>query len=386
MPHEYLFISFFRALAAYWVLVAHCMIWGGWYFPPLPPPKLAVDLFMMISGFLMVAHATERADREPLDRFGNWVRFWMRRFFRIAPAYYVSLAVAVILGSTFLDGYQAWIELNPEKWQGVVVYDPTRIEYTPANILAHVTFVFGLHPTLSFSTFLPDWSLALEMQFYAAFPLLWLLFRRFGPGLAAAVLAAVSLAGKAILLRHVVYYEPSLLILKLPWFLAGMVLYDVVRPSASAPRRWGLLVIGVLLASAEPGYRAWLPVLPALFLAMAAIGSLEVARRLPSDLRRVLASPLVGFASDTSYGVYLFHGFFISAGGLMVAASPTLRALGGLERVLALLAFVTIGSFATAAIVRRYVELPGIAFGRWAMDRVVPPDAPRAAVPSAFVR
>jgi len=34
-------IAALRALAAFWVLAAHCMIWGGWYGVPLPSPKEA---------------------------------------------------------------------------------------------------------------------------------------------------------------------------------------------------------------------------------------------------------------------------------------------------------------------------------------------------------
>ena len=49
MVKEFAFINLFRAIAAFWVLAAHCMIWGGWYGVPLPSAKIAVDLFMMIS-------------------------------------------------------------------------------------------------------------------------------------------------------------------------------------------------------------------------------------------------------------------------------------------------------------------------------------------------
>ena len=84
-------INLFRATAAYWVLIGHCRIWGGWQEFWVPDGKMAVDLFMVISGFLMAAHAIDRAPKEPLSGDSNWRsnwrRFWIRRFFRIAPAY-----------------------------------------------------------------------------------------------------------------------------------------------------------------------------------------------------------------------------------------------------------------------------------------------------------
>lgn len=38
-----------RGFAALWVLIAHCMIWGGWYWQRFPNAKIAVDLFMSLS-------------------------------------------------------------------------------------------------------------------------------------------------------------------------------------------------------------------------------------------------------------------------------------------------------------------------------------------------
>ena len=58
------FLDGLRALAAFSVLTCHCMIWSGWPgsgIPLLPGPgmlaKMAVDLFMIISGFLMAYNA-----------------------------------------------------------------------------------------------------------------------------------------------------------------------------------------------------------------------------------------------------------------------------------------------------------------------------------------
>ena len=370
MVREYTFINLFRAGAAYWVLLEHCLVWGGWHGIPLPPAKIAVDLFMIISGFLMAANASARGALEPLAEPRNWGRFMLRRFFRIAPAYYLSLAVAAVAGSLFLGGYAALQKLNPAAWPAGSVYDPARIEYTAGNLLLHVSFLFGLHPRASFSTFLPDWSLSLEMQFYAVFPLLYLAMRRFGTANAALLLGLPVLVLGRFIADRVFYYEPSLLCFKLNHFLAGMVLFFLLADDVRPRRRAALAAVALLLVSVEVRYGVFLVVLPGLLLSMFGLGWLETTGRTPAWLARGLNSRLIRFASDTSYGVYLFHGFFISASGWLISGNARLLALPPSQRFLLMLLFVTALTYPLAYGVHRRVEGPGIRLGRRILDRM----------------
>lgn len=59
---------------------------------------LAVDLSMMLSGFLMAHHFLLRRQREPWTDPDTWTTFWIRRLFRIAPVYYLLLVVALLAG------------------------------------------------------------------------------------------------------------------------------------------------------------------------------------------------------------------------------------------------------------------------------------------------
>ncbi len=239
MPnHELAFINVFRALAAAWVLVAHCGIWGGW--DVLPSPKIAVNLFMMISGVLMASITLDLTLAARQRR-----AFWVRRFFRIAPAYYVSLILAAVTAPLFLDGYKQLQLLNPA-WRPSFVYDPSRIEFTLTTLLTHLTFIFGLHPRWSFSTFLPDWSLSLEVQFYLVLPFIALLLRRVGWVRGAVALSIVTIVLTALLRPRVFFYEPSFLVLKLPYFLAGMLLHQWLRT-----QQWQALIAATLLCAFE---------------------------------------------------------------------------------------------------------------------------------------
>ncbi|MGJ7579297.1 acyltransferase family protein [Variovorax sp. RHLX14] len=347
-------MSFLRAFAALWVVVTHCMIWGGAYWRWLPNPKLAVDLFMMLSGFVMMA-STGYAKDAATPRDFSWRRFWWRRFFRIAPAYYLSLFCAVTFSNYYLNGYQEFRVLDPERWGTDTSYAPMLIHYTAENVLLHLSFLFGLHPAYSWATFLPDWSLSLEMQFYAVFPLLVLAMRRFGMILVALVLAA--LAWRFIPGLRPLWQEPALLLFKLQTFMAGMLAFTAV--AARGRYALALFAAGCALIALDPSsvWRSYV------LYAVLFIGArLEHAGRLPSALTSLLQGRLVRFTAETSYSVYLFHGFFIAGFGLILTHGWLID-LSPFARVCAMLVFVVPGVYLFAHLVMLWVEKPGIALG-----------------------
>jgi peptidoglycan/LPS O-acetylase OafA/YrhL len=375
MVKEFAFIKCFRAIAALWVLSAHCMIWGGWYGIPLPSGKIAVDLFMMISGYLMAANASARSDYEPLMSLRNWLRFWLRRFFRLAPAYYLSLALAIVSSRYFLAGYQKLQSLNPGRWPAGDVYDPARIEYTWSNIMLHLSFLFGLSPTYSYSTFLPDWSLSLEMQFYFVFPALLLATEKLGLIRSTIFIGVPALICGFGISRTIQYYEPSLLLFKLNYFLAGIMLFRFLAVDTSRRKRLTLALCAILLVCIDLQYGMQLVVLPLLLLAMLILGWLEAAHRTPKLMSSIINSRIIRFASDTSYGVYLFHGFFISASGLIISSQKNLLALPPWQRVLLLFMFVALSAYMTAYLSFRVIESPGIRLGKRAIEKFAPSSA-----------
>lgn len=371
MVKEFGFINLYRASAAFWVLLAHCMIWGGWYGIPLPSAKIAVDLFMIISGFLMAANAHARNHFEPLTTSKNWFRFWLRRFFRLAPAYYVSLVIAILTSSYFLAGYGELQSLNPERWSTGGVYDPERIEYTFTNIILHLSFLFGLHPEYSFSTFLPDWSLSLEMQFYFVFPALLFLMHKVGFCRAIFIIGLPVFVIGFIISYYFHYFEPSLLFLKLNYFMAGILLFRILGACKSNRNRLLLTLGAVFLVSLEFNiYENETLVLPFLLVSMLILGYLEAVGRTPTWLLSLVNSRVTRFASDTSYGVYLFHGFYISLSGLIISWNTELLALLPYQRVLAIFIFVTMSAYLTSYVIFRTIELPGIRFGKYVINSV----------------
>jgi peptidoglycan/LPS O-acetylase OafA/YrhL len=351
------FLHGLRAIAALWVLGAHCMIWSHWQ-GAIPNAKLAVDLFIILSGFLMMHVVTQRWAAEPLDRPRSWAVFFVRRFFRLAPAYYLSLGVAVAISAWWFDGISYMADRH--EWLRESRYNGRSTTYDAANLAAHITFVFGLLPRWSSSTLLPDWSLGLEMQFYAVFPALFLLARRFGMVIVAIACAAVSVY--AILRIGVDRFpEPSFLPFKLPIFLVGMLLFEASRVR-SVHQRVCMSGLALLLTATQVAYYGygtlWLTAIAG------SVAWVAVPENVGANhLKRALSSRIAVIGSELSYSVYLFHGFFIGIVGAALFRAAWFAPLSPGQQLLIYFSCVLSGTLVVAAIVRSTVERAGLAAG-----------------------
>ncbi len=173
-----------RAIAALSVVVAHSGIffWSLWP-GQLPLSFLAcfgVDLFFVLSGFLVGGILIDAARTQ-----SNWVmQFWLRRWWRTLPSYYLFVLINFIL--------VLWLEAR-----------------TP-TVAPHLFFVQNLAWTNP--TFFPEaWSLAIEEWFYLLAPILFAVL-----GLSKAKLKniflfalAICLLGIALRIFYVIKLDPS---------------------------------------------------------------------------------------------------------------------------------------------------------------------------------
>ena len=343
---------------------------GGWYGLPIPNPKIAVDLFMIISGYLMMAQTINRNQKEPMTSYVTWFRFWLRRFFRIAPAYYLSLFIAVLIGNYFLGGYYELQNMNPQKWANTVVYNPLRIDYSVENILLHVSFLFGLDPQYSFSTFLPDWSLSLEMQFYFVFPFIFLLIKKWEVKRSLLLLGIIRIGVAWIVNKYLWFYEPSFLALKLQYFLVGIILYYLLNHKLCMRDKILLILIAFFLLLVEHRFHSYGS--SVLFVMMLIIGWLETHQKLPSFLVKLLYSKFINFMSDSSYSVYLFHGFFISLSGLIISKIDLLKESSLLIHTIFIWLFVIIFVYPLSHFIFIFIEKKGVDYGRKIINKFFP--------------
>ncbi|CAI7978421.1 exopolysaccharide production protein ExoZ [Frankia sp. Hr75.2] len=140
-----------RALAVLTVLFHHMDLVPGGY--------LGVDLFLVLSGFLITGLLLAERDRE------GWISlraFWARRGFRLLPAFYIFVAAGIPLVLLVKDTEDQWQFLR--------------------NGLAALFYVANIQRTLnppdSGAWFGHVWTLSLEEQFYLLWPIALVLICR----------------------------------------------------------------------------------------------------------------------------------------------------------------------------------------------------------------
>lgn len=360
-----------RGLAALWVFVAHVQILAGVrYIPVLAWGGLAVDLFMMLSGFLMAHHYLLRQRQEPWDQPSTWGRFWTRRFFRIAPLYYGVLVLALLLGP--------WLGAQREAiaaaWPSTATSPQRYLDQSASNLVAHLSFLFGALPDYAFRTALPDWSIGLEMQFYLVFPLLMMAMARFGAVATSIVLVVACAWAQWHWSGWFHRFEmPAFLPLKLYVFLAGI---GIALGRARGRLQWPLLLslgVCVLVAVVERTSEAWarLPLVLGLYYLMddGSLPGLARMARAVGVVRRVMSAPLSRFCGDTAYGFYLVHLLILLPVAGWLARQPAY--VGSPAGLRFALCFVVVGAiaYALAWALYRWIEQPGIQLGKALLRR-----------------
>ena len=277
-----------RAVAVVPVVLFHAGV------PYIGGGFVGVDIFFVISGFLITHSLLADENFSPIDRFA---RFYERRIRRIIPA------LALVVSTTLVGG--------------VAVLFPDQLMQLSKSAVATSTFASNFwfwsqsgyfRPPAQSMPFLHTWSLAVEEQFYIAFPLLLIVLgkgRRIVSFIVVTSVAAIIFAANVYFTMHepgVAFYWPTR-----AWEL---LLGSMIALTGSGPRRTrevisiaGLLLIAFSLFAFDvttpfPGYSALVPVLGAAAVIYGG-GETFVGRALSLQ-------PLV-WVGLISYSLYLWH-------------------------------------------------------------------------------
>ncbi len=278
---------------------------------PIGAGFIGVDVFFVISGFVIT--------RLVLSRSAGTMRlslrdFWAGRVRRLAPALGLAILLTLLLSIPFAS------PVGTQNDTGITAV--ASVLWIANTVLAVLTLGY-FADSASLNPLLHMWSLAVEEQFYLAFPLivvavLWWLRRRGGSNrirtfmIVISVVTGVSFAASVVLTYAnlpfgigptLAFYAP----VTRAWeFGAGALV--ALLPALVAARRaqWlsgigaGLIVVSLIVIddpSIFPGYVAALPV----------IGSALICYAASSAGEKVLSSGPMVWLGDRSYGWYLFH-------------------------------------------------------------------------------
>jgi peptidoglycan/LPS O-acetylase OafA/YrhL len=331
------------------VVLYHAAIpgFGGGY--------VGVDVFFVISGFVITELLLRQVDRYGRPQFGS---FYARRARRILPAAGLVVVVAVLASYKWLGFIRGDEAADDARWVAV--------------FLGNVHF--AAIGTNYFQSQLPPsplqnyWSLAVEEQFYLVYP--------------SAILLLTLAWRTRDLRRKVMLFTGAVVILSLIWCIhattvdgasayfviwtrawelalggfvaAGGALWARIRPGIAAFISWaGLAAIlfATVKFSSATEYPGWLATVPVGGAALVILGG-TAYRRFGAEA--ILRRRLPGLIGRLSYSIYLWHWPV-----LMIASQAASKPLTLGQR-----AFWLGASIVAAAITYRFIENP-IRYSKW---------------------
>lgn len=336
-----------RAIAVLTVVAFHAGL-------PVPGGFVGVDVFFVISGFVITAMLRREWDQTGRIRFR---RFYWRRFKRLTPGLALMVAVTTLIATLVLPPFETQ-EIAAKSAIGAILL--------AANwVIASSTGGY-FDPPAETNPLLNTWSLSVEEQFYLAFPALlalgwWLVARRRGrmwPSIG--LVATVTLVSLAFTLRGdaIGLFAPDSWLLGFyspvtrAWeFGTGAFLALCVPWIRTRGRRlaWAFGFAGIALVATSLWTISGQTLFPSKWTLLPVVGTtlLLLAGIFPGNLvSRLLGTRPMVVLGDWSYSLYLWHWPLIVFAGVLWPGSE-----------IALVAAAAV-SFAPAAASYRWVEQP----------------------------
>ena len=346
-------INGLRALAVIGVILFHFKLMG------VDSGFVGVDIFFVISGYLMTRILLEKESKSPFSYFSE---FWMARIRRIAPALIVLTIVCMLIFTSIL-------------------LFPDYKKFLRSNVTANLFFsnYFFLAQSSYFDTeaynnpLLHTWSLSVEWQFYLIYPFLIYPLRKCSFATKFSFISALAAASYFYcgLLTQDDATEAYFALSPRAWeFFIGAAVYLAASNSVwskkiqstrffKAAGLLSLLVIFLSLSGIDArAFPGWVAAIPVLACGLIVLNS---ERSMTNTLLSLRPLQLIG---NLSYSLYLWHWpiyvYFVMA----VAVD---RPVSFVEKLVGLLI-----SLALALASYKFVEQPfRVKAGYWKSNKVV---------------
>jgi len=390
-PRHFDFVDSLRGLAILGVILLHCSLLVPNLAPPIQAIGMAghygVQLFFIVSAFTLFSslQSRTRVDRMPL------AAFYTRRFFRIAPLFYLAA-----------------IFYTAQNFNAANTYGPTSVH--PWEFIATLLFVHGWHPS-SVNLVVPGgWSIGAEFMFYLCIPIIFRNLKSLRSALWLTLIATVAAWIITPIAYHLVYdghysssWQPQIkqfvywsFPFQFPVFCMGFVLYFLMqrRVKHELAIGWlgtigfvGAVSLFLMLAFQKVPHGApkWVlhasqflradPKLPNVLHDMSfAVGFVALACLLAHRPVGLLVNRVTRFIGTVSFSAYIWH-FWILKHAVRPLARHIHLHIGSLHTDAALqfallLALTILLTMPASALSHWLIELPGQNIGKALISRM----------------
>jgi peptidoglycan/LPS O-acetylase OafA/YrhL len=355
-----------RAILSWWVVINHILSqsryefrWYDMWLKILIKGGYAVDVFMILSGFVISRLLKERMER--------YLPFITRRFFRILPVLVFGLFLAILVRPcAWSIIHHHWPPGSGSDTWGASALDNDR-RFFGWHIVAHLTMLYGAIPDKilpggTSAILSPAWSISLEWQYYLIAPLLMAILCRFRV-IGGVLICAGSVIVAAFLGKYMVAIFPGTGFLpqKLFLFVIGWISYVIFSHLKGQNRDlpWQILLCVTPLfgwMSRSIPLTIWIAIF-AIALADGKGGKFESL----GWAKAILKHPRFQQLGKISYSTYLVHhSVNIAAGAGILYFLP--NATTG-QMVLLLLATAGPTTLIISILSYRFIEAPFIRIG-----------------------
>jgi peptidoglycan/LPS O-acetylase OafA/YrhL len=292
------YVDALRGLAILGVVIVHTSRAGSSDLPSVlnkitGEGSRGVQLFYLASAFTLFLSYYKRNSNE-LNPIRN---FFLRRFFRIAPMYYLGV------------GYYLYENnFGPSLWLAEVDH------ITFGNILSNITFLHGFNPYHINSIVPGGWSIAVEMTFYLTLPILFVRIKNLNQAFNFLLFTLIlRLALNAFFVHYplvshdrlwggyLIKYFPS----QLPVFALGIMLFFMVAKQemlSSISGKSILIFVGLILVQlvTKTNFIFANHIIFSIAFLLLGIG---VSKYRP----RILVNKLMNYIGKISFSIYLVH-------------------------------------------------------------------------------
>ena len=355
-------LTWLRGIAAFFVIVSHTLRALEVKYSSLDQAiypvymyifdlgNFGVVLFFVLSGCTLYISNSEKVSRQ------NIYAFYIKRFFRIWPAFAIALIIYIAFSFIFLQFYT-----HP---QGYWIEKQFITEYTFIDIIKYLSLVFNFTgPSGLFNN--AFWSLPVEFQYYLIFPLIVFAIKTTG------IIGPLVISVIFYITAKLGFYEffDKDTVFTLAYSFCGGVIIGYLYLNYSY--RLGIAVSLLLLAlamsliiSIERTF-IQLPALPIVgdkWTWRGLVGIAVVFITLFTKFNiHTKADTFLKHYGTISYSTYLYHNLFIRIAILLLIE---FEIHDSTSRILLTTAFAFLLNYIAAVISYKYIEKPFISFGR----------------------